>query len=349
MAGFPKPSQPLPRDSATAAEPAPADLATLTALLDALQSPPATHETAITRALAVLMRCFEAPAGFVRAGDGTLLAIAGVEPEALAMAAPGADAELELLALGHALAPDPSHRHGFGALLRVPLSRRDGARGQLGLLLDRPRPLTPRQRELLSLCGRLLDLTLAQRAVPEAETLRISEERYRQLSVTDELTGLYNSRHFHPTLEAEVERARRFGDPLSLLLLDIDDFKAFNGRYGRAAGDQVLARLGKILRASLRKIDTAFRYGGEEIAVVLPRCGTGALHRLAERIRIGFAAESFDVGKAESARLSISIGATPYPRGAPIEAFIRRADRALYQAKAGGKNRVMVAAPLVGR
>lgn len=190
----------------------------------------------------------------------------------------------------------------------------------------------------LSEANRRLQAEVAARAEAE-EALRHSEERYRQLAITDALTGLYNSRHFHASLETEVERARRYGDPVGLLLLDVDNFKRFNDSYGHVEGDKVLAALGRIMRESLRKIDSAFRYGGEEFTVILPRCDEEDLRKLAERIRSLFAAEIFEVG-GERLHMTVSIGGTIYRRSAPVESFIRCADKAMYRAKSAGKNRV---------
>src|SRR5690606_23958465 len=123
---------------------------------------------------------------------------------------------------------------------------------------------------------------------------------------------------------------------------DIDAFRAFNDRYGHAEGDRALARLGEILRQELRKVDNACRYGGEEFAVLLPRCGAGAVERLAERLRRRIAAEVFTIA-GQRAPLTVSIGAAVYPPGSPVERFIRSVDDALCRAKAGGRNRVVLA------
>ena len=179
------------------------------------------------------------------------------------------------------------------------------------------------------------------RARAELESaLRTNEARYKRLSITDELTALYNARHFHKTLLAEVERASRYGDPLSLLLMDVDDFKQLNDRHGHPAGDRVLQRLGEIMRSSLRKMDLAFRYGGEEFAVILPRCGAEGARKLAEIIRTEFAASDFPLEGGDCVRTTLSAGVACYRRGESPQELLRQADDSMYAAKRAGKDRV---------
>ena len=121
------------------------------------------------------------------------------------------------------------------------------------------------------------------------ENVGLHETVERQ-AVTDELTGLSNRRRFQETMSAEVERSRRFGQDLGLVLLDIDDFKAVNDTYGHQQGDLVLREVAKILRASSREIDEPARYGGEELAVILPGTDLPGAFELAERVREGIEA-----------------------------------------------------------
>jgi diguanylate cyclase (GGDEF)-like protein len=170
--------------------------------------------------------------------------------------------------------------------------------------------------------------------------LRESERRYRQLSITDDLTRLYNSRHFFKQLEAEIERTNRYGHPLSLLIIDLDDFKLYNDTYGHIAGDRVLKNVGEILRKSLRKTDSAYRYGGEEFTVLLPESeGDEALH-FADRIRQAFESPASLAQPEESMGVTVSIGVAQYINGEDITAFIKRADKNMYAAKNSGKNRI---------
>ena len=125
------------------------------------------------------------------------------------------------------------------------------------------------------------------------QLLQESEKRYRELSIVDGLTQLYNSRHFYHQLKIEIDRADRYGQPLTLLLLDIDDFKTFNDAHGHIEGDQVLIRLGQVVKRCLRQTDSAYRYGGEEFTILLPMTTSVNGSITAERIRTEFKKETF--------------------------------------------------------
>lgn len=173
------------------------------------------------------------------------------------------------------------------------------------------------------------------------DALRESEARYRTLSVTDSLTELFNSRHFYEQLKMEIERADRYGHPLSLLLLDIDNFKRFNDTYGHLEGDEVLVRLGDVVRRSLRKTDSAYRFGGEEFTIILPETAGSAAVVLAERVREDFANEEFHpVDSPETVRETISVGVAQYQPHEGLRPFVKRADFNMYGAKEQGKNKV---------
>ena len=169
-------------------------------------------------------------------------------------------------------------------------------------------------------------------------TLRESERRYRELSITDDLTKLFNSRSLLSRLQNELDRAQRYGHALSLLILDLDNFKLFNDTYGHIAGDKVLARAGEILRRSLRKTDIAFRYGGEEFIAFLPETTVHEALRFAERIRLAFAEQEFRFNNKTQLAVTVSIGLAEYVPGEDSSTFIDRADQCLYTAKKNGKN-----------
>ncbi|NWG72865.1 MAG: diguanylate cyclase, partial [Parvularculaceae bacterium] len=150
----------------------------------------------------------------------------------------------------------------------------------------RPRHMTLTVAAALESC--LLALALAERVRMvhlERRVLAQRERRYHQLSITDELTGLYNQRYFWNQLASELERAHELGQPLSLLLMDLDDFKGINDRHGHDAGDRILAGVGGLLRENVRPADTACRYGGEEFALILPGADASAAMEVAERVR----------------------------------------------------------------
>jgi len=197
------------------------------------------------------------------------------------------------------------------------------------------RPFRGLVGEFLGIVEHISDIT---EMVEAEEALRESERRYRELSIIDELTGLYNKRHFNNHLRMEMQRAQRHHHPLSLIIMDIDDFKRHNDTYGHAEGDKVLARLGEILSGSVRATDLACRYGGEEFTVILPDTPGDGAAVVAERIRESFANEAFFPRPGEEVHKTLSLGVTQYRQGEEMEGFIKRVDANLYRAKESGKN-----------
>lgn len=176
------------------------------------------------------------------------------------------------------------------------------------------------------------------------------EEDLRLQSITDALTGLFNRRHFLSLAQKEAERAVRNKVPFSILLVDVDRFKQFNDAFGHAEGDKVLKTLGDAIRANIRTMDTGFRYGGEEFLVLLPETASADALVPAERLRIRFSEIPFLTRPDEEARsVTLSIGVAEYRAGDTIEDLVRAADRAMYAAKNGGRNRVVSYEQLVLR
>jgi diguanylate cyclase (GGDEF)-like protein len=170
--------------------------------------------------------------------------------------------------------------------------------------------------------------------------LRESEKRYRELSIVDDLTQIYNTRYFYQQLRMEIDRVNRYGQPLTLLLLDLDDFKAFNDAYGHVEGDQVLVRVGQVIKRWLRQTDSAYRYGGEEFTILLPMTtGTDGMVT-AERIRTEFKKEIFTLESGEKVHITVSIGLAQYRPKEEMKAFVHRVDHLMYQGKRSGKDRV---------
>ncbi len=168
-------------------------------------------------------------------------------------------------------------------------------------------------------------------------------------AMRDALTGLYNRRYLDETLAREFSRAERMGEPLAVVLLDLDHFKALNDTSGHAAGDEVLRELGLLLRAHTRRADIACRYGGEEFLIAMPNIDVAHATERAEELRAAFAAVRFG-GAAEGLSCTLSAGVASFPEHAQtLDGLLASADLALYAAKAGGRNCVRVAAHEVTR
>lgn len=179
-----------------------------------------------------------------------------------------------------------------------------------------------------------------QRRIEAEKIISENEQKFRALSITDALTRLYNQRHFYQKLAEEMDRALRYDKPLSLLFLDIDDFKRYNDKYGHLEGDKALVQLSRIIRECMRNIDLAFRYGGEEFSLILPETSkTGAIS-VADRIRSKFEAESFIPDQKNTVHITVSIGIARFHPGEDRKQFISRADWNMYMAKRNGKNRI---------
>jgi two-component system cell cycle response regulator len=176
--------------------------------------------------------------------------------------------------------------------------------------------------------------------------LRDNVQNSIEMAITDALTGLHNRRYMESHLATLAEQASSRGKPLALMLLDIDYFKAINDTYGHDAGDDVLREFATRVRKSVRGIDLACRYGGEEFVIVMPETDLHVAGMVAERLRRSVAAEGFSVNKgATRIEVTISIGLTTLERkGEAVGDVLKRADNALYRAKHDGRNRVVSAA-----
>jgi diguanylate cyclase (GGDEF)-like protein len=172
------------------------------------------------------------------------------------------------------------------------------------------------------------------------ERARRDAEDFARAAIMDPVSGLFNRRYFHERLEEELDRARRHGTTVALLMIDIDNFKGINDRYGHLAGDLVIRGVSDILKRSVRKFDLCTRFGGEEFAIVMPGSGPENSIPVAERIRQRI--EAFRPPESELAdlRVTASIGMA-VSRGNSARDLIARADQALYEAKQSGKNRLV--------
>ena len=166
-------------------------------------------------------------------------------------------------------------------------------------------------------------------------------ERVKQMSLTDGMTSLNNYRYFESRLREEIQRSRRNKSSVSLIMLDIDHFKNYNDKLGHQAGDEALRKIGKLLKQTIREVDVANRYGGEEFSIILPGMKKESIAILAERIRIAVEKETFFKEELQpSGKITVSLGGASFPDDADsFEELVSAADQALYLSKSGGRNR----------
>jgi len=171
------------------------------------------------------------------------------------------------------------------------------------------------------------------------EELKRMNDALKELALKDGLTGLYNHRSFQETLRHEMERARRYHHLLSIILLDIDHFKLYNDTYGHPEGDTLLKAFGKLISSHVRGADFVARYGGEEFVILLPEMGKEEAQKAAEKIRKYIEEHPFP-----NRQVTVSIGVAAYPEdGDDSGLLVNEADKALYEAKRNGRNRVWLA------
>ena len=191
----------------------------------------------------------------------------------------------------------------------------------------------------------VLELKQAKQSAEKlAMELKQANDTLRELALHDGLTGLYNHRYFQEVLATELERAGRYGHPVSLLMMDIDFFKKVNDNYGHPAGDHVLQEVGRVLVALVRQCDFVARYGGEEFAVILPETGVHGAKVLAQRLRRGVEQKEIE-HNGQPIAVTISIGLSGEDLGnskVSRAGLIEASDQALYRAKQNGRNRVEV-------
>lgn len=220
---------------------------------------------------------------------------------------------------------------GIRSWLGVPLMMYGGCEGVIAVQSTQPGAFRPDHQRLLESLG--LQIAAA-----------LQNAHLYELAMVDGLTGLFMRRYFDARIEEEIERSKRYSTPFSVLMMDVDDFKKLNDEHGHLIGDRVLRAIANCVKGQLRGVDTAARYGGEEIAVILPRSDMVAAYNVGERIRAAITelriTTDSEPPKALAVTASFGVASYPESKAQSAEDLIRRADRALYRAKKTGKNRV---------
>jgi diguanylate cyclase (GGDEF)-like protein len=224
---------------------------------------------------------------------------------------------------------------GIRSIIYLPLVVKNEAIGSLVIASRQPNAYTPGQ-------VRLLERLASQIAVP-VENSRLYAKAEQRARV-DELTGLFNRRHFDESVKLEIDRHTRYRSMLSLILLDLDFFKAYNDTQGHTAGDKVLELIGRLVNSALRSTDLAFRYGGDEFAIILPQSASNDAFIVAERVRGRIATEM----SKRDIKISASLGLASWPSdGVTPDEILNASDGALYYAKETGGNRTCVASKML--
>lgn len=225
-------------------------------------------------------------------------------------------------------------KEGIRSLICIPLVTKGSILGVLYLDDFVPRAFVKERMKLISV--------LASFAAMAIENARLHLET-RQMAITDALTGLYNRRYFEQILPQEIARSQRYGLTCCLLVIDIDNFKQFNDRYGHPMGDRILSTIGTAITRILRSVDFAFRYGGEEFVIILPETKLKSAREVAERIRCRVTEDARSILRnSDTEPVTVSIGISCCPDDACSgEALFDVADSLLYKAKGSGKNCIL--------
>ncbi|OGW63581.1 MAG: hypothetical protein A2V83_09470 [Nitrospirae bacterium RBG_16_64_22] len=235
-------------------------------------------------------------------------------------------------------------RLGLSSMLLIPIFMR---RNLLGVLFLRTAKSRGRfDADELRFCR--MAANIASQSLSHTGVYRTLERKthtLERLAITDGLTGVYNHRYLYTRLDEEFARAARYQSPLALIMVDLDDFKRVNDTFGHRRGDEVLKDVAATIRRAVRRSDIVTRYGGEEFVILLPQTPLSGAFQEAERIREAVARRRF---RGLGHPITISLGLAAYPENQPRRGddLLKLADQAMYQAKAKGKNRVIVASDL---
>lgn len=232
----------------------------------------------------------------------------------------------------------------FNSIIVVPIIKKESVIGTLFLrsATNSTAGVTDRVYKLSHLVANISANALVNATL--FESMQTAQEFLEEMAIRDGLTRLYTHRHFYDRLEEEFSRATRHHEPLSLIFFDIDDFKQVNDSCGHTCGDEVLRLIGRVIRDVVRESDISARYGGEEFAVLLPHTDPRGALKMARRLAGAISEMKFE--KLQGRQITVSTGVATFSGNnlASFDQLVQRADQAMYQAKAEGKNRVAVAA-----
>jgi two-component system cell cycle response regulator len=183
-----------------------------------------------------------------------------------------------------------------------------------------------------------INVVLKKRSEKKENSRKLEE--LKNLTIRDDLTGLFNSRQFYSHISQEVDRSNRYFRPLSLILMDIDNFKLLNDTHGHLFGDKILSGMGDIIKSAIRMQDTAYRYAGDEFTIILPETELEMAIAVAERVRQAIENETKVLSDPRPLKVTVSIGVVEYLTDEEIKNFVHRADSAMYASKKKGRNSI---------
>jgi diguanylate cyclase (GGDEF)-like protein len=183
-----------------------------------------------------------------------------------------------------------------------------------------------------------INVVLKNRSEKQENSRKMAE--LTNLTTRDDLTGLFNSRQFYRHIAQEVDRSNRYFRSLSLILMDIDNFKTLNDTYGHLFGDKILSAIGDIIKTAIRIQDTAYRYAGDEFTIILPETELEMAIAVAERVRQAIENDTQALSSPKPVTVTVSIGVVEYLTDEAIKSFVHRADSAMYTSKKRGRNNI---------